>query len=66
MKIYVSLRVFWFFLIAGFSVFALLVWFWLMPDHILEYKSRNNLFKFNFHGVNDSFLERIAQCKGKE
>lgn len=44
MKIYVSLRIFWVFLIAFFSAFALLVWFWLIPYENLEYNLGVNLF----------------------
>jgi len=44
MKIYVSLRIFWVFLIAFFSIFALLVWFWFIPYENLEYNLGINLF----------------------
>jgi len=44
MKIHVSLRTFWFSLIAFFSAFALLIWFWLIPYNYLEYNLGTNLF----------------------
>ncbi len=66
MKIYVSLRVFWFFLIAGFSVFALLVWFWLMPDHILEYNLGISLFSSSiFMVLTIVFLNVLLNAREK-
>ena len=44
MKIHVSLRIYWLILSAVFTLFALLVWFWLIPYGILEYNLAVNLF----------------------
>lgn len=44
MKTYVSLRIFWVFLIVFFSAFGLLVWFWLIPYENLEYNLGVDLF----------------------
>jgi len=40
----ISEKSYWFLLILGFIVFALLIWFWLIPYGIVEYSLGVNLF----------------------
>jgi hypothetical protein len=66
MKIYVSLRIFWVLLVAGFSAFALLVWFWLIPYYNLEYNLGISLFSSSiFMVLTIVFLNVLLNAREK-
>jgi hypothetical protein len=41
---FLSEKLYWLILIAGFTAFATLLWFWLIPCQIIEYNLAVNLF----------------------
>lgn len=66
MKILVSMRIFWVFLIAVFSAFSLLVWFWLIPYCNLEYNLGINLFSSSiFMVLTIVFLNVLLNAREK-